>query len=182
MDIDPRLPRGVVTFIQKAHAGQVRKHGTPYWEHPHAVACIVLDAWPEAPLWIITAALLHDVLEQCDTDREQLQQAYDAHIATAVDLLSIPPTRPKDLQAYYQRLAKADVAIRCIKLADRIHNLQQLPLSGDKVFMRRYIAQTEQYLLDLVGEKEAQVCAPARSLRDLLHTTFQHTKDTLVSG
>ena len=183
MSSDSRLPASAVAFMENAHRGQLRKHGTPYSEHPLAVARILLDAWPGAPQWAVETALLHDVPEQSDATFDDLRQRFGKRVAEAVDLLTLPDGDGKDrLQSYYRRLAAAALDVRCIKLADRIHNLHQLPLSGDPAFIRRYLAQTELYLLNLVSHREAGTCAHAASLRERLHSGYNRLRSIGNSG
>ena len=182
MSSDPRLPAAAVACMENAHRGQVRKHGTPYSDHPRAVAYILSDAWPDAPVWVLQTALLHDVPEQTDIRYQHLLEHFGQQVADAVELLSIPATGSNRHEAYYTRLSMASLKIRCVKLADRIHNLQQLPLSKDAVFIRRYLSQTDTYLLNLVTYQEACTFPPALALRELLHVTYRNTRETVVSG
>ena len=63
-DDNMELVRSAYEFAEKAHAGQVRKSGDPYFMHPCAVAIILTDMMLDATT--IAAALLHDCVEDVD--------------------------------------------------------------------------------------------------------------------
>jgi len=70
----------------EAHASQTRSSGEPYITHPISVAHIVLDM--QLDYQSVMAALLHDVLEDTNTSRDDLVEAFGDEIATIVDGLS----------------------------------------------------------------------------------------------
>ena len=74
-----------ITFAEKAHEGQFRK-GTkrPYIVHPMEVGEIVATLTSDEE--IISAALLHDTIEDCkDVTREVLAQEFSERVAMLVD-------------------------------------------------------------------------------------------------
>src|SRR2546423_11981518 len=60
---DGDLLRRAYRFAAAAHAGQRRRHGTPYIEHPVAVAWLSFDAFWATDGEVLAAAPLHDLLE-----------------------------------------------------------------------------------------------------------------------
>ena len=66
-------------FAEKAHQGQTRANGQPYFSHSVGVANILIemDATPE----IVAAALLHDVIVDCNVPAKQLQAEFGDSIA-----------------------------------------------------------------------------------------------------
>jgi len=66
-------------LAKKAHAHQKRSSGTPYIEHPLAVAKLLLQLKPDEDS--IVVALLHDVLEDSDYTIEDLTAQFDPEIA-----------------------------------------------------------------------------------------------------
>ena len=133
------------SFGQGAHSGQFRKSGEPYISHPLAVARILSGLHLDAPT--LTAALLHDVVEDTHISKEEISERFGDPVAELVDGVSkldkIQFQTQEDAQAENFRkmlLAMArDVRVILIKLADRLHNMRTLDtLRPDK---RRRIAR-----------------------------------------
>ncbi|MCC6923796.1 MAG: bifunctional (p)ppGpp synthetase/guanosine-3',5'-bis(diphosphate) 3'-pyrophosphohydrolase [Nitrosomonas sp.] len=120
------------SFGQGAHSGQFRKSGEPYISHPLAVARILGGLHLDAPT--LTAALLHDVVEDTHISKEEISERFGNPVAELVDGVSkldkIQFQTQEDAQAENFRkmlLAMArDVRVILIKLADRLHNMQTL--------------------------------------------------------
>jgi GTP diphosphokinase / guanosine-3',5'-bis(diphosphate) 3'-diphosphatase len=119
-------------FSDAAHQGQFRLSGDPYISHPLAVAEIVAD-W-QLDTQAVMAALLHDVMEDTATSKQQITDRFGKPVAELVDGLSkldkIEFQSQADAQAENFRkmlLAMArDVRVILIKLADRLHNMRTL--------------------------------------------------------
>ncbi|MBP6057337.1 MAG: bifunctional (p)ppGpp synthetase/guanosine-3',5'-bis(diphosphate) 3'-pyrophosphohydrolase [Nitrosomonas sp.] len=124
--------RNAYSFGQGAHSGQFRKSGEPYISHPVAVARILGKLHLDAPT--LTAALLHDVVEDTDISRAEISERFGEPVAELVDgvskLTKIEFQTQEEAQAENFRkmlLAMArDVRVILIKLADRLHNMQTL--------------------------------------------------------
>ncbi|HVS25791.1 MAG TPA: bifunctional (p)ppGpp synthetase/guanosine-3',5'-bis(diphosphate) 3'-pyrophosphohydrolase [Burkholderiales bacterium] len=119
-------------FSESAHQGQFRKNGDPYISHPIAVANI-LAQWHLDPQ-ALTAALLHDVMEDAHVSKDEISKRFGKPVAELVDGLSkldkIEFQTQEQAQAENFRkmlLAMArDVRVILIKLADRLHNMRTL--------------------------------------------------------
>lgn len=119
-------------FSQRAHEGQFRESGAPYFEHPHEVALILADL--ELDMETIAAGLLHDVLEDTPVTRDELAQAFGPTVLMLVEgvtkLERLPVHNRFEHQAENMRkmiFAMAeDVRVILIKLADRLHNMRTL--------------------------------------------------------
>ncbi len=119
-------------LAEEAHADQKRKSGEPYIIHPVAVATILVETGMDTET--VTAALLHDVVEDTDITLEEIQKKFGREVAYLVDgvtkLKKIPFSSKEQQQAENVRkmlLAVAkDVRVVIIKLADRIHNMRTL--------------------------------------------------------
>ena len=136
---------------ERAHAGQVRKSGEPYIQHPLAVAFLLADLGMDPDT--IAAGLLHDVVEDSDIDLKRLAQEFGPGVANLVDGV----TKLEQIDRFSQKseglrdareseslrkmfIAMAeDIRVVIIKLADRLHNmrtLDPLPEERRKAFAR----------------------------------------------
>ena len=119
-------------FSANAHRGQFRTSGEPYISHPLAVA-ETLAHWRLDPQ-ALTAALLHDVMEDTAITKAQIAQDFGRVTAELVDGVSkldrLEHQSYEEAQAENFRkmlLAMAqDVRVILIKLADRLHNMRTL--------------------------------------------------------
>ena len=126
------------TFAYIAHDGQKRKDGSAYISHPVAVAKIVAELKMDPDS--ICAALMHDVLEDCDIQKTILEKHFGKDVAHIVDGVSklgkIHMQDKAETNANnFQKMALAmanDVRVILVKLADRIHNMRTID------FMPRY--------------------------------------------
>lgn len=119
-------------FAAQKHAGQKRKSGEPFVNHPIQVASIIAEM--EFDVDSICAALLHDVVEDTDCTRDDIVREFGETIALLVDgvtkLDKIPYTSKEEQQIETLRkmfFAMAeDVRVIVIKLADRLHNMRTM--------------------------------------------------------
>ena len=120
-------------FALEAHEGQVRKSGEPYIIHPLFVASILTKLMIDPPT--ITAAFLHDTVEDCETITLQtVEQEFGEDVARLVDgvtkLKKLDFANREEQQAESLRkmiLAMSkDIRVVLIKLADRLHNMLTL--------------------------------------------------------
>ncbi len=131
-DGDTDLIDRAYIYSARAHSGQVRLSGEPYLSHPLEVADILADM--RLDVESIAAALLHDVIEDTEATREDIEDMFGkgvAHIVSGVTKLSaLPSTTKVAQQAESLRkmiLAMADdIRVVLIKLADRLHNMRTL--------------------------------------------------------
>jgi GTP pyrophosphokinase len=132
-------------FSETAHQGQFRKSGEPYISHPLAVANI-LAQW-HLDSQALTAALLHDVMEDTSVTKTEISRTFGKPVAELVDGVSkldkIEFETHAEAQAENFRkmlLAMArDVRVILIKLADRLHNMRTLDAVGPD--QRRRVAR-----------------------------------------
>jgi len=129
---------------KSAHEGQFRRSGEPYIIHPLAVAKILAGLHMDHET--LMAALLHDVIEDTDTTKEDLAAEFGDPVSELVDgvskLTQIEFKTKAEAQASnFQKMALAmakDIRVILVKLADRLHNMRTLgPLHAEK---RRRIA------------------------------------------
>ncbi|RJY51282.1 RelA/SpoT family protein [Veillonella atypica] len=120
------------TLADKAHEGQFRASGEPYIMHPLAVAEIL--AHLQIDHITLIAALLHDVVEDTEYTKEDIEKLFGAEVGFLVDgvtkLNQFQYETKEDRQMENYRkmiLAMAkDVRVVVIKLGDRLHNMRTL--------------------------------------------------------
>ncbi|NQV30312.1 MAG: bifunctional (p)ppGpp synthetase/guanosine-3',5'-bis(diphosphate) 3'-pyrophosphohydrolase [Candidatus Marinimicrobia bacterium] len=119
-------------FGKQAHQGQLRKSGEPYFTHCVEVATILAEMRLDSVT--ISAALLHDVVEDTGYTRKDVELEFSEELASLVDgvtkLSDIKFRSEEDKQAVNFRkmlLSVADdIRVIIIKFADRLHNMRTL--------------------------------------------------------
>ncbi len=119
-------------FGAAAHDGQKRKSGEAYISHPVAVAQELADMHLDSQA--ITAALLHDVVEDTEASLAQIEENFGPEVAGLVDGVSkldqIQFRSRAEAQAEsFRKMMLAmieDIRVILVKLADRLHNMQTL--------------------------------------------------------
>jgi len=131
-DADVSLIDRAYIYSARVHEGQVRLSGEPYLSHPLEVANILADM--KLDMESISAALLHDVIEDTPATKEDISDMFGpgvAHIVEGVTKLSALHAATKVAQQAESLrkmiLAMADdIRVVLIKLADRLHNMRTL--------------------------------------------------------
>ena len=117
----------------EAHGNQLRKSGEPYIIHPIAVAEILFDELG-MDMPSISAALLHDVVEDTNYTIEEISGLFGSEIALLVDgvtkinrmqISSKEEQQAENLRKMLIAMSK-DIRVIIIKLADRVHNIRTL--------------------------------------------------------
>ena len=120
------------TFAFYSHDGQQRRDGSKYITHPVEVAQILLDLRMDPDT--ICAALMHDVLEDCDVNKNNLVKLFGEDVAEIVDgvsklgKLDINARIDADannLQKMMLAMSK-DVRVVLVKICDRLHNMRTI--------------------------------------------------------
>ena len=108
------MTKKAIKLAYKAHKGQTDKCGIPYVFHPYHLA-EQMDTEET-----ITAALLHDVVEDTDVTMEDLEkEGFPPAVLKALALLTHDPAVP---YMEYVAALKADPIARAVKIADLTHN------------------------------------------------------------
>jgi guanosine-3',5'-bis(diphosphate) 3'-pyrophosphohydrolase len=115
-----------VSFAARAHAGQLRKDGrTPYVSHVYRVALVVRHVFGIDDPAVLTAAVLHDTIEDTTTDFDDLHERFGPDVAAWVAILSKDKRLADDPreEAYRAGLSAAPWQVKVCKLADVCDNL-----------------------------------------------------------
>ena len=119
-------------YADEKHKNQLRKSGEPYIIHPLAVAEIVAEIGLDTDA--ITAALLHDCLEDTDASFEEISRMFGETVAnlvegvtklTRVQYSTMEEQQMENLRKMFMAMSK-DIRVILIKIADRLHNTRTL--------------------------------------------------------
>ncbi|HEY1898211.1 MAG TPA: RelA/SpoT family protein [Steroidobacteraceae bacterium] len=137
--------REAAEFGASAHKGQTRLSGEPYIAHPVAAAAILADLHLDTDT--IIAAILHDVIEDTPTPKDQLAQRFGADVAeivdgvTKLDQIKFKSREEAQAESFRKMLLAMvrDLRVVLVKLADRTHNMRTIDAMA--VARRRAIAR-----------------------------------------
>jgi len=136
-DLD--LVKRAYRFSELSHQGQHRASGEPYLSHPLEVAGLLVSF--KMDVTTVTAGLLHDVLEDTRTTKDDLAREFGTEIADLVDgvtkigKLAFSSREERQAENFRKMLVAMarDIRVLMIKLADRLHNMRTLDyLSSDR--------------------------------------------------
>ena len=126
------------SLAKKAHEGQFRQSGEPYFTHPCNVANILIDLGMDAEA--VSAGLLHDVLEDTSVTSEELRAEFGDRVTmlvegvtklTKLQFKSKAQAEAENLRKMLLAMAK-DLRVIIIKLADRLHNMRSLSYKSEE--------------------------------------------------
>ena len=140
---DLELIRKAYDYAAKKHFGQKRISGDDYITHPLNVALILTDI--NADAYAISAALLHDTIEDSDSTKEDIEKNFGSVIALLVDgvtkINSLNFNSDSEQMAANHRKIlvglSEDVRVIIIKLADRLHNMRTLYVLSEEKQKRK---------------------------------------------
>jgi guanosine-3',5'-bis(diphosphate) 3'-pyrophosphohydrolase len=149
MSVEPQLDviLSATRFAVEKHRGQVRKdqRGSPYVTHPLTVAQLLWGVGEIRKTATLTAAILHDTLEDTPTTKEELRQGFGDQVLQIVlevtDDKSLPKLERKRRQV--QHAPELSDPARLIKFGDKLANcrdiLESPPPDWDLARRRNYI-------------------------------------------
>ena len=118
-------------FSEKAHEGQLRKSGEPYYTHLFATGYNLARLKMDAET--ISAGIMHDILEDTPVTEEELQKEFGKKILNLVQgVTKLSTLRYSGTERHVESLRKFfiamadDIRVVVIKLCDRLHNIQTL--------------------------------------------------------
>jgi GTP pyrophosphokinase len=118
-------------FAQKAHEGQVRYSGAPYFIHCAEVGFFLAEAGMDPAA--IAAGLLHDTIEDAGVKAQSIAEEFSPEVLTLVEgVTKLGTLRYRGLERHTESLRKLfaataqDIRVLIIKLMDRLHNARTL--------------------------------------------------------
>ena len=128
---DVALVSKAYEFSQKAHEGQKRYSGDPYFTHPAEVGYLLATAGLDPT--VIAAGLLHDTIEDAGVKEETMQELFGNEVLTLIEgVTKLGVLRYRGLERHTESLRKLfaatakDIRVLIIKLMDRLHNARTL--------------------------------------------------------
>jgi len=149
--VDKELLARAFRYAAAAHEGQLRSSGEPFVHHPWATAKICAELRLDEQS--ISAALLHDVVEDTEVDLEGLRAEFGAEIAQLVEGVtkltrtSFQSREQAEAENYRKMIVAMaqDVRVILIKLADRMHNMRTIEYQGKQAQVRKAKETLEVY-------------------------------------
>src|SRR6476469_6501604 len=149
--VDKDLLRRAFNFAAARHEGQQRRSGEDFIHHPWGAAKICAELHLDEQT--IAAALLHDVVEDTDTDIKEVRVEFGDEIAQLVEgvtkLTRIQFQSREHAEAEnYRKMIVAmahDVRVILIKLADRLHNMRTIEYLGKQKQLQKARETLEVY-------------------------------------
>lgn len=143
--------RKVLAYVREKHAGQVRKgkDKVPYINHPLSLAGHAIALGLDDDV-LLSAALLHDVCEDCGVEPEELPVNEETREVVMLLTKNKKVTRSSEegLQEYYDRLSENRNALM-VKLLDRCNNISNMAAGFSIERMASYIIETEEHIYPL---------------------------------
>jgi (p)ppGpp synthase/HD superfamily hydrolase len=122
------LTRAALAFADERHAGQTRGiDGLPFVTHPVEVACLLHEAGYADE--VVAAGVLHDVLEDTDAERSDLESRFGARVAELVEAVTDDPAIEDDGErkaALRRQVAEAGECAAVVFAADKVSKAREL--------------------------------------------------------
>lgn len=152
-----------IFFAAQRHSTQRRKGpgGQPYVNHLIEAAALLATVGGVTDVEVLMAAVLHDVLEDTPTTREEVLALFGSRVLALVESLTDDKalTRAERRQQVLDHLPHADSATQVVKLADLCSNVMTLPSDWEPERAREYLRW---------ARRAAELCAPSNPALDQL--------------
>lgn len=160
-----------------AHQHKRKYSGAPYWVHPEEAADLIIYNAEAYSVEIISAAVCHDLVEDCGITWEQLNTQFGCTVADLVDEVSDKfsdhsfGNRATRKALELQRIATISPEAQTIKLADLISNTKDIT-KYDKEFAKVYLMEKKALMQVLTkGDKNLYRMA-TEQLEECLHAVY----------
>ena len=163
-------------FAARAHQGQFRKDGiTPYVAHVFRVTLTVRDLFECNDPETLTAALLHDTIEDTTVDYDDIEEEFSREIADIVAVLS-KDTRlrePEREKAYDDGLRHASWKAKIIKLADTYDNFCDQAYALKKPVLLEAAIDRMKRALEIAGDDDPHLSLAISIVKQAVHQAEQ---------
>ncbi|WP_291246120.1 bifunctional (p)ppGpp synthetase/guanosine-3',5'-bis(diphosphate) 3'-pyrophosphohydrolase [Fournierella sp.] len=177
-------------LAERAHSGQFRRSGEPYICHPLHVAMLLVDLGMDTES--LTAALMHDVVEDTSVTLDELESQFGADVAHMVDgvtkltkikFSSVEEQQAENLRKMLMAMSQ-DVRVMIIKLCDRLHNMRTGDAWPEQKRRDKALETMEVYapIAHRLGISNIKEELEDRSLRYLDPVGYQNIKDLLAEN
>lgn len=148
-----------ISFAADKHRFQRRKDSdkTPYINHPVNVAFTLIDIGKEDDITLLTAAVLHDTIEDTETTPKEIEDLFGKNVLDVVLEVTDDKTLPKEERKRLQvvNASHKSILAKKLKLADKICNIADIinhPPSGWQQERKLdYLTWAEQVMAGLKG-------------------------------
>src|ERR671917_1786784 len=142
------LTRDALAFADQLHAGQTRDlDDLPFVTHPVEVACLLHEAGYHDE--VVAAGVLHDVLEDTDAERSDLESRFGTRVAELVEAVTDDPTIEDDAErkaALRRQVSHAGECAAVVFAADKVSKARELRVRMSRGrFQRRDYSKLEHY-------------------------------------
>jgi guanosine-3',5'-bis(diphosphate) 3'-pyrophosphohydrolase len=150
-DVDRELVTKAFRFAAAAHEGQHRRSGEPFIRHPWGAAKILAELRQDEQT--IAAALLHDVVEDTDTEIDEVRSEFGDEVTQLVEgvtkltRIHFQSREQAEAENYRKMIAAmvGDERVILIKLADRLHNMRTIEYLGKQKQLQKARETLEVY-------------------------------------
>jgi len=147
---DVAIVEKAYTYSQKAHGGQKRYSGEPFFIHPAATAQTLAEYGMDATT--IAAGLLHDAVEDGRVSREDMEKEFGKELLFIVDgVTKLGTHKYRGAERHAESLRRllvataSDIRVLIVKLADRKHNMKTLEFVPEQKRLRIALETLEIY-------------------------------------
>ncbi|MDP3979947.1 MAG: HD domain-containing protein [Chlamydiota bacterium] len=149
MDPDNKHLLFAISFAARAHKNQFRNDNeTPYISHAFRVCMILRQVFQVDDEEVLAAAVLHDTIEDTNTDFDNIDSHFNRKIAKWVSMLSKDKRLLEDEReiAYEERIRSAPVEVKLIKLADIYDNIMDAASTFSKDLLKKSLLRSREHL------------------------------------
>lgn len=145
------------------HKGQLRDSGERYFEHPKAVALILVEELNVGNPDIVIAALLHDIKEDSFIlDWLDIESIFGRRAVMIVRAVTKEPGKD-----YFKNLFRGDYDVLLVKICDRLHNLRTLGTCRPEK-IKKQLKETREYYGALIDALKSKLAAKQKWQADYL--------------